>query len=254
MKVRLVGSCIGTGTPHQFAMSYVVNDTIAIDAGCIGLLTPLEAQSQIRHVFLSHPHMDHIASLPSFLDNVFRPGDDGVAVYANQFTLDCLRRDVFNDRLWPDLVRLSAEESPFFRLVTIESGQETQIGSIRVTSVALDHAVPTLGFVVEDNDSAVAFISDTAPTDEIFRVANSKPHLKAVFLEASFPNSLDWLARKAHHLTPAMFRAEAQKLTRPVQLIAVHAKPAFQSQILAELAALDLPQIETGFSDQYYHF
>jgi len=58
----------------QFLSSYLINDTLAIDAGCLGLFrTPLE-QARIKHILISHTHMDHIASLPIFLENVYESG------------------------------------------------------------------------------------------------------------------------------------------------------------------------------------
>ena len=38
------------------------------------------------------------------------------------------------------------------------------------------------------------------------------------------------------HLTPAMFAAEARKPPRPVPIFAVHIKPRFYEQVVAQLA------------------
>ena len=65
VKIQLVGSAVGrSATAQQFAMTYIVDDVVAIDAGCLGLLWPLDRQRRVEHVFLSHSHMDHVASLP----------------------------------------------------------------------------------------------------------------------------------------------------------------------------------------------
>src|ERR1700722_15928099 len=93
VKIRVVGSSIGAGLNHQYLISYLFGDHVAIDAGSIGFMTPLETQTRIRHVFLSHSHIDHTASLATFLDNVYEPGPECVNVYGPAETLDSLRRD-----------------------------------------------------------------------------------------------------------------------------------------------------------------
>ena len=52
------------------------------------LYEPLEDQSRIKHVFLTHSHLDHTASLPIFLDNVYVAGPDCPKVYAHPATLE----------------------------------------------------------------------------------------------------------------------------------------------------------------------
>jgi ribonuclease BN (tRNA processing enzyme) len=254
VKVKVVGSSIGNGPNHQFLISYLFGDHLAIDAGSIGFMTPLEAQTQIRHVFLSHSHIDHTASLATFLDNVYVPGPDCVNVYGPPETLDSLRSDLFNDRMWPDLVRLSMAESPFLTLLPLSSEQAVEADGLRVLPVALDHVVPTFGFIVSDHRAAVAIVSDTAPTDRIWELVNQTPNLKAVLVEVSFPNHMAWLAEKAKHLTTSSFAAELQKLQQAVPVVAVHVKPRYQEQIVTELAAAGLANVQIGEPEQTYTF
>lgn len=235
-------------------LTYIVNDTLAIDAACLGCLTPLDRQRRIRHVLLTHSHADHIATLPLLLDNVYAQGPDCVVLHGSEATLETLQRDVFNDRVWPDFVRLSTDNSPFVRLEPIVDGQTVTIEGLQITPVALDHVVPTLGFVVDDGSSAVAFVSDTSPTTRIWEVASQAARLKAVFLEASFPNEMEWLANASMHLTPRMFAEELKKLRRSVRVIAVHIKPAHHESVVRELAELRLPLLEVGVPDTEYRF
>ena len=97
-----------------------------------------------------------------------------------------------------------------------EPGQSVEVNGVHLTAVALDHVVPVQGFVIRDAASSIVFATDTAPTDALWQLANALPKLKAVFLEATFPNELGWLAEVSKHLTPATFAAEVRKLTRPV--------------------------------------
>jgi len=253
--IKIIGSSIDSEHPgQQFAASYLVNDHIAIDAGSIGYQSSVAAQRQIRHVFLSHGHMDHIATLPMFLDNVYQPGPDYVSIYGPQETLDSLQSDIFNERVWPDLVRLSREESPFMKLFPLQAGDVVTAEGIQIRAVALDHVVPTLGYVASDSSGSVALISDTASHDGLWQCLNDIADLKALFLEVAFPSRMGWLATKAKHLTPTLFAEGCRRLRHRIPIIAVHIKPAFRDEILTELAAQEIPRLIIGEAGMQYGF
>lgn len=256
MQVTLVPSSESAGLRRrqQFLSTYLVNDSVAVDAGCLGLHGTPADQAKVKHLFLTHSHLDHIASLPAFLENVYRPGVPCVTVYGNAAVLDSLRRDLFNDRVWPDFIRLSELGPPFLRLQEIRSGQTIEVDGLRITAVAVNHSVPTLGYLFEDQGAAIVLPSDTGPTFEIWERANELPNLKAVFLEASFPNEMHELAEKTGHLTPALFREEVRKVKRPVRFIAVHIKAAVRERVVQELRALDLSNLEVGQFGRPYPF
>src|SRR5262249_11306722 len=109
-----------------------------------------------------------------------------------------------------------------------------------------DHAVPTLGFLVQEPGTAVAFSSDTGPTEALWELANATPDLKAVFLEATFPDELAWLASLSKHLTPRLLAAGARKLKRPATFVAVHIQPTSRARVVEQLQALGLPDLKVG--------
>jgi ribonuclease BN (tRNA processing enzyme) len=232
----------------------VINDTLAVDAGSLGLFGTPREQARIRHILISHSHIDHIASLPVFLENAYEESSESVTVHGSAEVLRCLQQDLFNNRLWPDFPHLPNVAAPFLKLAPLEPGRTIELEGLRITPVALDHVVPTLGFLIADRDAAVAIISDTGPTDEVWRLANATPELKAIFLEVTFPNCLNDLAAASKHLTPALFLAEVSKLKRPASLIAVHIKPRFQEEVVAELQALGIPNFWIGQPGKTYRF
>lgn len=241
MKIKVLGSSVDDAR-LQFCASYLLGDSVAIDAGSIGFCS-LAIQRRIEHVVLSHSHLDHIASLPIFLDNVYVPGPACPVVYGHPSVIECLQTNFFNGHVWPDLMKLSREESPFVKFVSLEHGMPLVIGGFQITPVDLNHVVPCFGFLIEDARSAVAVVSDTGPTDEIWKLARQNPKLTGVLLESAFPNSFAWLADKAKHLTPSSFLTEYRKLGKEVPVLAVHIKPAYSEQILAELHQLGLPSL-----------
>ncbi len=254
MKLTLIPSSVGGGPDHQYLSSCLVNDTVALDAGCVGFWGSPQDQARVRHVLLSHTHMDHLASLPIFVENAYEGKSECVTVYGSRDVLDCCQEHLFNEKVWPDFIALSREERPFLRLTPFEPGETIDVEGLRVTAVALDHVVPTVGYVIRDGQSAVAIISDTGPTEEIWRCVNQEPGLKSVFVEATFPDELGWLADVSKHLTPATLAREAAKLTRPTRLVAIHIKARYKEQVTAQLHALGLAGLEIGQPGATYSF
>jgi ribonuclease BN (tRNA processing enzyme) len=256
VKITLVPSAVsaGQGGRGSFVTSYVIDEIIAVDAGGLGFQGDLAAQSRVEHVFLTHSHLDHIASLPMFLETVYRSSDRCVTVYASNDTLACLRRDLFNDRLWPDFIAMSERGIPFLKIEVLESGRPVEVAGLRLTPIPVDHVVPTFGFLVEAPGVALAIPSDTGPTALFWAIAGAAADLKAVFLDASFPDCMEDVALASKHLTPRMFAAESAKLARPVPIFAVHIKPRYYDTVVAELNALNLKHVHVGAPGETYVF
>jgi ribonuclease BN (tRNA processing enzyme) len=257
VKVTLVPSAVGeTGEEQrQFLTSYIINDRVAIDAGCLGFYRTPEEQAGIKHVFITHSHIDHIASLPILVENVYDGNGDGVNVYASEPVLATLRTDLFNERIWPDFIALSKNtDKPFLTVHTIEPGRPIELEGLRITGIPVHHVVPTLGFIIDDGKAAIAISSDTGPTEELWKRASAQANLRAVFLEVTFPEHMAALAELSAHLTPAKFGKEIGKLKKQVPVLAVHIKARFRAQVIAELKALGLPNIQIAKFGSPYSF
>ena len=253
MRVELLPSS-QPPSDQQFLVSYLINDRVAIDAGSIGLLADLKKQEQVEHVFVTHQHIDHIATLPILLENVYEPGPKSIEVLSAESVLDLLQRDLFNGRIWPDFLALSTPENPFLITTPLEVGQPVSRCGLVVTPVPVSHAVPTLGLVVDDGEAVVAFPSDTGPTEKFWSYLNELDRLDAVFLEISFPDCLADLAEKSGHHCTKTFVKELQKLKRPIRWIVVHRKPRYAEQIASELAAHNIPGVELIQPGKVYEF
>jgi ribonuclease BN (tRNA processing enzyme) len=254
MKVQLLGSSVRNPAGHQYVSSFIINKTVAIDAGSVGFHGTPQEQETIRHIFLTHSHCDHIASLPIFVENVWTPSQDCPQVYGSPETLDSVQRYVFNDIVWPDFVGLSKSMPPFLQLCALRPEEQVQVGGLRILPVPVDHLVPTFGYVIADNRSAVIIAGDTGPTTRLWEVAHQTPGLRAVFLEACFPNSLKRLAETSCHLTPEMFGGEVAKMPAGIKVVAMHIKVRYREEVIRELNALRLPNLEIGVCEKEYEF
>ena len=182
MRIRLIGSSFGGDPRAQYATTLLVNDAIAVDCGGLGFWKTPDDQAAIRDVVITHTHADHLATLPIFVENAYLPGRPPVRVWGSDAVLTCIREDVLNDRVYPDFSLLPTPEAPFVTLMSLSEGTPIEIAGVRITPVAVDHTVPTLGMVLESGSSSVVIVSDTGPTERIWEVANRVPNLKAVYL------------------------------------------------------------------------
>jgi len=254
MKVRLLGSSVQDPARRQYVSSYLINGTVAIDVGCLGFYDTPQEQEAIKHVFLTHSHADHTASLPIFVENAWTPAGNCARVYGSAETLDAVQKHIFNDVVWPDFVALSKNMPPFLHVRRLEPEVPVEADGLRITAVPVHHVVPTVGYVVSDGKSAVIFGADSGPTHRIWEVAHQTPNLRAVFLEACFPNRLTGLAKTSLHLTADMFAGEVAKIPKGVKIIAVHIKVRYREEVIRELHALQLPNLEIGECEKEYEF
>ena len=254
MKIRLLGSSVPDAARRQYVSSYLINGVVGIDLGCTGFYGTPQEQEAVKHVFLTHSHTDHTASLPIFVENAWTPAGNCPVIYGSRETLDAVENHIFNDVIWPDFIALSRNMPPFLRLCPIESEIPIEAAGLTLTPIPVNHVVPTFGYVVSDTGGSVIFGADSGPTDRIWQVAHQIPNLRAVFLEACFPNSLTSLAKASLHLTADMFAGEVAKIPAGVKVIAIHIKVRYRDQVIRELEALGLPDLEIGECERDYEF
>lgn len=254
MKIRLLGSSVPDPSRRQYVSSYLINGVVGIDVGCTGFYGSPQEQETIRHIFLTHSHTDHTASLPVLIENAWTPTDECPTIYGSHETLEAVQKHIFNDVMWPDFVALSRKAPPFLRMSALQPETPVEAAGLRLTPVPVHHVVPTFAYVVEDGRSAVIFGADSGPTNRIWEIAHRTPNLRAVFLEACFPNSLYDLAKASLHLTAEMFGDEVAKIPREVKVIAVHIKVRYRAQVIRELDSLSLHNVEIGQCERDYEF
>jgi cAMP phosphodiesterase len=238
----------------QFLTSFVVNNSVAIDAGSIGFQEDLQFQRGVRHLFLTHAHVDHIASLPIYLETLYSPDIPPPTIHSLPETWDAIHRHMFNDVLYPDFIRMSAEGYPLLAWQALTPGQPVTAAGLRLTPIPVHHPIPTVGYVIEDDKSAIVFASDTGPSDEIWRECAKRPNLRAVFLECAFPSSLHWLADRSGHLSTDLISAELEKIARDVPVYTIHLKPHLRPKIVDELTELHAANLHICEPGKVYQF
>lgn len=247
MHIQLLPSSFdaaGRANAAQRLTCFLIDDRVTVDAGSIGIAANETQRRNVRDIIVTHPHMDHIASLPIFVDDLFGELEQPIRIHATQEVIDLLKRDVFNDSVYPKFDELSNERGRVMEYVPFETGKEFKVAHLTVTAIPVNHIVPTVGLLVSDSQVTVAFSSDTAETEDFWKAASRVPHLEALFIEASFPNAMRPLAEASKHLTPVMLRDELRKLKHNgMDILAVHLKPAYRETVARELTELGMANL-----------
>lgn len=247
MRIQLLPSTFdaqGVATLEQRLTCFLIDDCVAVDAGSIAIALTNEQRPKVKDIIVTHPHLDHIASLPIFIDDLYPTLKEPIRVHATPEVIGLLERDVFNWNVYPRFSDLKNDYGPVMEYVPIPIGMPFNVAHLSVVAVPVNHIVPTVGLVVSDGQKWVAFSSDTAETEEFWKIVNEIKELDALLIETSFPNRMAKLAEVSRHFTPASLVQELRKLTHNgMDIMAVHLKPTYREEIIAELKALNIPKL-----------
>ncbi|MGQ0812461.1 MAG: MBL fold metallo-hydrolase [Nitrospiraceae bacterium] len=251
MNVRVLG-CHGSdqlvawknGAHSCGTCGFLINDTLLVDAGTVGSRLTLAEQKRIRHVLLSHAHFDHVKGLPTLADNLVGDPAEPIVVAGIPDVLKGIKAHIFNDEIYPDFFRLPDPTRPVFVEHALEAGRESVFSGHRVLPIGVNHLVPTVGFLIAEQNTSILYSGDTYHTERLWQVAARWPTLKAALIEASFPNEMADLAQVSKHLTPKLLAEEYRKIGRPdLPVYAYHLKPRFRERIIEQLHDLHIPNL-----------
>jgi ribonuclease BN (tRNA processing enzyme) len=225
MKVTILGATGGIARGLR-SVSIQVDDDILIDAGTgVGDLT-LDQMAAVRHVFLTHSHLDHIACLPMLADAALDRRAGPLIVHALPETLAALKDSIFNNRVWPDYTARPTPEYPWVVLAPVAVGQPLCLDGRTVTPLPARHSVPGVGYAVEGETGGFAYSGDTTLCEPFWEAVNNLPKLRYIFLECTFRDdvspeqALEW-----GHMTPHLWRQALERYTGSAEVGVVHMEP-----------------------------
>jgi ribonuclease BN (tRNA processing enzyme) len=253
MKLRVLG-CYGGNVPEHGMTSFLLNDSVCLDAGWVSGALSLREQVKVKDVVISHSHLDHTCSLPFLIDNNFSSPGFALRIYAIPEVIASMKNHLFNNHTWPDFTCLPNDLTPVLKLIEVTPEEPFRVNGLTIRPVAVDHIVPTTGFIVEDKTSAVAYSSDTAPTTRFWELVNKTRNLKAVITETSFPNELQDLANVSGHMTPQTLDLELRKLKRDVPVYIYGCKPRHLALIRKQVRALKRRRLAFLTQGRTYRF
>ena len=214
----------------------LIDDDVLIDAGTgIGDLE-LDDLDSIRHVFLTHSHLDHVAGLPMLVDRVFDEDfEEPLTVYAREETLRAIQDHLFNDVIWPDFSHLPSPGNPMLRYQACSPGDTITLAGRDFSAVAVRHTVPSLGFTIQNAKGSFAVSGDTRSNETLWPALNACHDLRVLVIEVSFPDELEELAVQAGHYTPRTLSADLDRLRHSPQIWLTGMKPGEEETILRQV-------------------
>lgn len=224
MKLRILGCSGGIGGNLR-TTSFLLDQDVLIDAGTGVNELSLVELSMIDHVFVTHSHLDHIASIPFMIDSVWAMRDRPMTIYAIEETLEVIRRNIFNWEIWPDFSEIPNTQHPSMRYQPVVLGETVVLGGRRITAIPANHAVPAVGFHLDSGNASLVFSGDTTTNDALWKVVNRIENLRYLIIETAFSDNEKELAIISKHLCPSLLFDELQKFRLDAEVFITHLKP-----------------------------
>ncbi len=233
MQIKILGWSGGIGANLR-TTSFLIDDDVLIDTGTgLGDL-PLNQMTGIRHIFLTHSHMDHIAGLPLLADTMYGVHDEPIVVHALEETIAALKEHVFNWTIWPDFSELPTPERPSLQFRVMQPGDKLTIRSREFEMIPVNHTVPGAGYCVQGQKGTVAFSGDTTTNDGLWEVLNGYDAIDLLFVETAFSNNDIDISKLSKHYCPSLLGEDIAKLKHRPDVWLTHFKPGEEELIYRE--------------------
>jgi len=257
MKLQLLPSSFdenGQASARQHLACFVVDDLIAFDAGSLAMSTTSQQKKQIRDVVLSHAHLDHVAGLPLYIDDLFATIKRPIQIHATNEVIDVLERDLFNWAIYPRFSELRNDHGVVLEYRPFEIEKDFSVKHLTVKAINVNHKVPSVGFVISDGKSRFALTNDTSQMNRFWEILNESERISAVLIECAFPDELLELAQNSHHLTPQGLEEEIKKMKQECPIYVVNIKPMYYEKVIEQLKKLEIKNLHVLEVGKIYNF
>lgn len=245
----------GCASQRQHLCCFVIDDCVALDAGSLAFAVNKRQRESIRDVLLTHAHLDHVAGLPIFIDDLFSSLEEPVRVHASAEVIETLENDLFNWRIYPRFSELENENGKVLCYRPFEAERDFAVKHLTFKAVEVNHGVPSVGLIINDAKSKIALSGDTNEMERFWNILNEEKNLDALFVECAFPDELNDLACSSHHFTPHLLAIELEKFkNKNCPIYAVNLKPMYRERIVEQLSDLKIANFEVLELGRVYEF
>lgn len=238
MRLRILGCSGGIGAGLR-TPSYLLDDTVLLDAGTgVGDLE-LEEMCHVRHVFLTHSHLDHVAALPLLVDTVFSCRKTPLVVHALPETIRALREHIFNWTIWPDFAELPTSEKPVMVYEPMRPGEKAEVDGVTLEMIPVVHPVPAVAYVARNRKDGrtLCYCGDTTSCDSLWAGLNALTRLDLLLVECAFPDEASELAGVAQHYWPKLLARDLKGLRHHPLVVITHMQAGAEDRVFAECEA-----------------
>ena len=236
MRLKILGWSGGIGGQLR-TTCFQIDDDILIDTGTGLGEMQLNDMTGVRHIFLTHSHMDHVAGLPLLADSMFGVNDEPIVVHALEKTIKALKAHIFNWVIWPDFSELPNKDKPCIIFQPMQPGEVITIRQRSIEMIAVNHTVPGVGYCIKDRNAVIAFSGDTTTNDSLWEALNQYDQLDLLFIEAAFSNNEIEISKLAKHYCPSLLGEDIKKLKHHPEVWLTHFKPGEEDVIFSECQA-----------------
>ncbi|MBI2485444.1 MAG: 3',5'-cyclic-nucleotide phosphodiesterase [Deltaproteobacteria bacterium] len=238
MRIFILG-CGGSRGIDSRPTAFLIDESLLLDSGTASEVLSLEDCARIDNILITHAHIDHICDLPFLVEAVFDLRKEPIFLYGIKEAIEDISSHLLNGTIWPDFSRIPNPKEAKLSYKTLKPLENLKIGSYTVLPIPVNHTVPSVGYLVDDGKTAFAFTGDTYLTNSFWEKIQNNERLRAIIIEASFPNRLEEMARITKHLTPDLMARELSKLNRmDVEIYVTHLKPFCRKEVVADLDSL----------------
>lgn len=238
MRLKVLGCSGGIGGVLARTTAFLADRDILIDCGTgVGDLE-LDELAAIDHIFVTHSHLDHIASIPLLVDAVGERRGVPVTVHAPSEVLRIMRAHVFNWLVWPDFTAIPDRRRPFLRMQPIKVGESVRLGARTVTALPALHSVPAVAYCLDSGDGQLVYTGDTTWCAELVAAINRCSRLRHLIIETAFPDEQHGLAMASRHLCPSMLAALLAEIAGSPDIHISHIKPGQGEGIMDQIGRL----------------
>ena len=233
MELKVLGCSGGVGGQLR-TTTLLLNDDVLIDAGTgLGDLN-LQAMSCIRHIFLTHSHLDHITSIPFLVDTMFDTIKEPIIIHGLAATIDALKKHIFNNIIWPDFSQLPNADNPVMQYQVMQPGEVVELDKLKIEMIKVNHIVAGVGYRVESETGSFAFSGDTTTNDTFWAALNKHEKLDLLLVESAFTNKDIDLCHLSGHYCAELLGPDLAKLNHNPAVYISHNKPGAEHQIFTE--------------------
>ncbi len=216
-------------------VSFLIDDILAVDAGCLASELSFSEQEKIKAILLSHGHYDHIRGIPAF---AFNNSHQAARVFGTQQTLEILSSHLIDGLIYPKFTdRTCFLGKPALELRTLEPFKPEDVEGYQVLAIPVSHSIDTVGLEITSGDGkSIFYTGDTGPG-----LSSVWQHVSPQLLiaDVTFPNRFESVAKDAKHLCPEMLKVELMDFRRVKgylpQVVLVHLSPKLEGEIRGEV-------------------